>query len=66
MKNVLIDPAERERRAEAVRYAKATNALEGLQPSAQGEAIFCRYIEGALTVTEMVKAIKATQPDSQA
>lgn len=66
MPNVLTDPADRERRAEAIRYAKATNALEGLQASAQGEAIFCRYIEGELTVTEMVEAIKATKPDSQA
>ena len=57
-----ITAEESARRAEAVRYATATNELEGLKPSATGQAIMARYVAGELTVAEMLAQVKATRP----
>ena len=44
-------------RAEQIENALASVRLEGLEPSAEGKAIFQRYVDGELTNEEMGREI---------
>lgn len=50
---------ERERRTSGVRNALGSLALEGLDPGPEARAIFDRYIDGELTIDELMPAIFA-------
>ncbi|MBN3761124.1 antitoxin VbhA family protein [Burkholderia sp. Ac-20365] len=43
-----IDPAERERRVQAVSFARASVGLEGFRLSAEDEARAARFVEGEI------------------
>ncbi len=45
-------------RAEQIEDALATGRMEGLEPSAEGLAIFQRYVDGELTHEEMGRVIE--------
>lgn len=51
-----IDAAERRRREDAVRYARASVGLEGFAPSQAEEEHARRFIEGEIGLAEFVKA----------
>jgi len=55
----LISAEERERRIEAVNYARGSVRLEGFILSADTEALFQRYVDGELTLAETGNAIRA-------
>ncbi len=48
---------ERERRASAVGNSLGSLAIEGFDPGPEARAIFQRYIDGELTVDEVVAAV---------
>lgn len=51
-----ITPEERAKRLEAVRYARATNALEGLKSSPFARELQARWIDGEITIDEAIEA----------
>lgn len=50
----LITDAERTRREEAVKYVRASFALEGFKPSAEDLIEEQRFIEGAIDLAEFI------------
>jgi hypothetical protein len=50
----LITDAERSRREEAVKYARASFALEGFTPSAEDLREEQRFIEGTIDLAEFI------------
>ena len=53
----VVTEQARELRAKEIENARASNRLEGLEPSAGAMAIFQRYIDGELTIEQMGKAM---------
>jgi len=58
-RNVLLREAEREQRASGVRSALGSLAIAGLKIDAQTQAVMDRYIEGELSIDELMPAIFA-------
>ena len=52
----VIPEAEREQRAREVNNALASVRIEGLEPSEDAKALFCRYVAGELSAEEMDRA----------
>ncbi len=57
-----ITPGERARRHAAIAYGRGSVRLEGFVLSAEGENINRRYIDGELSMEELIDAIKALAP----
>lgn len=51
-----LSPEEYAKRLEAVRYARATNALEGTKPSQLVQDLQARWVEGEITIEEAIEA----------
>lgn len=60
--NAGISVAERQRRQEAVDYALATVGLEGFNPSAAVQELARRYVNGEISMVELMG--EATPTDS--
>ncbi len=60
--SVRITPGERVRRQAAIAYGRGSVRLEGFVLSAEGENINRRYIDGELSMEELIDAIKALAP----
>jgi hypothetical protein len=53
--NDTISAAERRRREEAVRFARASVGLEGFKPSKDAEEQATRFINGEITLSEFIQ-----------
>lgn len=53
--NDLISVAERQRRSDAVNFARASVGLEGFKPSIAAQAEARRFVNGATELTDFVK-----------
>ena len=53
-----ISPEERERREEAFKYARASVGLEGFKLSEAAEQHALRYINGEISIEELVKGYR--------
>lgn len=49
-----LSPEERAKRFEAVRYARATTALEGMRPTEFGMEQERRFLAGDITIDEVI------------
>ena len=49
-----LSPEERAKRLEAVRYARATSALEGARPSPLVQDLQAKWINGEITIDEAI------------
>lgn len=56
---VQITPGERARRRAAIAYGRGSVRLEGFVLSAEGEELNRRYVDGELSMEELIGAIKA-------
>jgi hypothetical protein len=54
----IISPEEAERRRKHVRVAIADSRLEGIETSAETQAVFDAYIRGEIEASDLVNAVK--------
>lgn len=54
-----ISAAERQRRREALRHAKAHSRIEGQFPSPEGEALFEAFVRGDIEQAEILPRLHA-------